>query len=499
MGDDQVTIDPEFRPSRRGSEEQGRRWGPIAVVAAVGLFIFGWLLGSPTGGEPDATRRAGAISTTTSEESTSTSAARAAESTLTTEAESLDRSRPLATLNLPLAEAVPGFTDTITMIAEYHDRIDVVRWRAWESAPDTLLSFPRDESAWGIPFDGWPVGLDASGRWYARLADNGTLLIDWLVPWAHQIDSLAFDQRDRNPPAEAIGLRANFATWHATEPGRLAWLELARGFDPFPITLYTLNVSDNDAQPAALLELTFDDNASVGINEWLTSGIQLEIWDETTETMTTVLLDDEGTETARVESYWLLAEGPDGTTLWVPEPDLVGAESGPFLLSPDGRRRDAVPGLEMGEPLWDAAWSPDGDHLALLPSPGPEGARVRIFDLTNDWTAIDLAVPVSGLENLAWSPDGTRLALSAESEGARSNIHIVELGSRDAVTGHHVTDSLAGGQLGALDWSPNGRFLVTPIQASAFQGSELLIHDLINGSTTRVPTMGDVMEITLSE
>ncbi len=53
MADDQVTIDPEFRPPTPNGD-QGGRLKTIGVVGiVVAAFAFGWLMRSP---EPDRAR-----------------------------------------------------------------------------------------------------------------------------------------------------------------------------------------------------------------------------------------------------------------------------------------------------------------------------------------------------------------------------------------------------------------------------------------------------------
>ena len=58
-------------------------------------------------------------------------------------------------LDVPLSEAVPGFTDTIVMLTTPIDGFRVVRWRPSQPMAELVLPLDRD--------DGWPVGLDASG------------------------------------------------------------------------------------------------------------------------------------------------------------------------------------------------------------------------------------------------------------------------------------------------------------------------------------------------
>jgi hypothetical protein len=177
MGDDQITIDPEFRPPSRSSEDQGRRLKRLAAVAAVAMaFVFGWLVASPTTTESDGTDGAASTSTTVIPEVTSTSATEPG---------------AFAGLDVPLGEEVPGFTDTVVMLATPPSSFDVVRWRASSPTTEVMLSLDRDEVGWG---SGRPAGLDVSGGWFAESFDDGLLVV-------HEANG-----EPANP--EGVGLRA---------------------------------------------------------------------------------------------------------------------------------------------------------------------------------------------------------------------------------------------------------------------------------------------------
>ena len=127
MADDQVTIDPEFLPPSPG-DDQTRHLRAAGVVGVVVVaFVLGWFLRppEPIEGEPD--RLNGAASTTFTTEAAEVSAA----STTTRPSTTTTTSEPPEAIRLamPLGEAMPGFTDVITMEEWTGTGVDVVRWR----------------------------------------------------------------------------------------------------------------------------------------------------------------------------------------------------------------------------------------------------------------------------------------------------------------------------------------------------------------------------------
>ena len=194
MADDRITIDPEFLPPSR--EGGGRRTAWLAAGAAVVAAIaFGWLLGSP--GTTESSGVAATESTTTTVVSTTSTTVPADE--------------PLAKAAAPLSQLVPGFTDTVVILATPGDSFNVARWSASEPMSELALTIERDESHLT---GGWPIGLDASGTWFAQVLDDGVLTVH---PIAYG--------RQGEPTREAVGLRVGSAVWHDTEPGRLAWMK----------------------------------------------------------------------------------------------------------------------------------------------------------------------------------------------------------------------------------------------------------------------------------
>ena len=370
----------------------------------------------------------------------------------------------LAVLEVPLSEAIPGFTDTIVMSAYSTDAadVDVMRWRSSESMPELLLSLEGTEGL---------VGLDASARW-ASLVSDAVLAVQ-AVP---TVPAESFRR-------EIVGLDVQNAdmlqaVWHDTEPGWLAWLECPNSLDG-PATLVTLNVSDPAAEPIRLR--TFDQGCAgnpwgqdesdaakpfVTLDRWANAGLWVTKWAEDAEgdvtwgfdasTASSVLVDADGTEIATVSGARMMATSPGGTSIW-------GAEWGEpcFVLSPDGQQRSAVPGVADGEFLHDAYWSPDGTRLALFVegnggiNPGEE--VLRVVDVASDEIVAELGRNVFVSNPQRRSP----------SEG-----------------------------IGPFAWSTDNRFLLySPYEGWDVAPGKLVFYDIATNTTTMVPTADDLKEI----
>jgi hypothetical protein len=329
MAEDHVTIDPEFLPPRR-PRGPTRTKGWIAAIAAVLVALtFGWLTRTPPAAD---SADAEAVDSTT---------------TTTVPAETVVEPAVYAELDIPLGEAVPGFTDTVVMLATPARSFEVMRWRAASATAEVMLSLPRGEVGWG---SGAPWGLDASGSWFAEHLDSGLLV-------AHETTGTQVDP-------ELIGVRVGMSVWHDTDPGRIAWVECARAGDA--ATLYSLELADPFAEPVELRSLETSCDA-VWLVRWGDRGVVAEEpWGGGSAVLAGAAADMPVEPGSR-----LVAEAPDGTTLWS-RTDGDANSSSAFLLPPDGGERLAVAGLAVGEDPAAALWSPDGAHLALwLEGPQP--------------------------------------------------------------------------------------------------------------------------------
>ncbi len=376
MPDDQVTIDPAFRPTPPRAGWSGWiRFGALAAAA----FLMGWLLRSPTTGEPD--RAEAAPSTTILTRATTSSIPPSTTTSPTTTA------APVG-LEVPLGEAVPGFTDAITVAVSggvWGEEVEILRWRSSQPAPDTILSFRADSPNGQEEF----VGLDAAGIWYAIQDEYDVLSV-------RPVAATTEEEAWWAPTRETVGLRVVSAAWHDTASGQLAWLSCSRAPDG-PGTLYTLDVADGSADAASVAVPGACGDSGMWLNRWGDWGFVFERagdlagqngWEQVPDW--TVLLDPDGFELAQFEQgaggIYMVAAGPTGT-VWNQE-SMDGAPSS-FLLSLDGQQRTPVPGIAQGEWVDQAQWSPDGSLIAVVTTAGQQS--IRVLDTASGETVAEMA------------------------------------------------------------------------------------------------------------
>jgi hypothetical protein len=394
--DDRVTIDPEFRSSGPG-DGQAHRFRAAGVAAVVvAAFALGWFLRSPapTEAEPDAAIAAPDTTTTTG------AGATAATSTTTRPPTTTTTSQPdTVGLAVSLGEAVPGFTDLITLERWGETGLDLVRWRPSQSEPETIRSFRDDMTS---SFE----GPDAAATWYALLDDKGILSVQ-----RSQAADVAYGGWF-SPDLRAVGVRVANSAWHDSEPGQLAWLACSRESGG-PGTLFRLDVADVTAEPEAVRRVDggCSEDSAVWLREWGDWGFSLAVFES--ETNRELLLDIDGNEIERAgedpTDSWLVAGSPRGT-IWAIEPREVHPSW--VLMSLDGTSRTPVPGLAEGEWLDDAFWSPDGTRLALLLGASMDGEPfVRIVDALTGATLAEIAESGWNAALAAWSTDSRFLLL----------------------------------------------------------------------------------------
>ena len=322
MGDNQVTIDPEFDPHNdRGRGPRGAWMPVVGLVVAVGLL--GWLFGSMAAPESDESEAAASTSSppdTVTAASTSappdTMATTMTVPAVVTETSAVPTYAPLAILRLPLSDVVSGFTDRITMVATPMESYKVVRWEPSEAVTRVMFEVERDEfdegSDWSVA--GWPVGFDASGDWFAHVQSDGALTV-----------SVVSENRDEAVETTTVGTHVSSAVWHDTVPGRLAWTSCT-GSASEPATLYSLQVGDPAAEPLPARTM---DQACLGWGD----GAWLDEWSD---------------EDPRIErEFW----------------DALD----PVFGDAEGVAAATVPGLADGDSVGIYAWSPDGTLVALTP------------------------------------------------------------------------------------------------------------------------------------
>ncbi len=409
MADDQVRIDPQFSPPPP-SDGPGRRVRIVAIVAvAIAAFAYGWLLRSPSSGESEQEEVAVTTSTALPAETVAASTTTRPSTTTTTE--------PLAVVGLqvPLGEAVPGFTDTITMAVWSDPGMDVMRWKPSEPEAETIASFRSDEL-------GFFAGLDASGSWYAVKDDSGVLRVRPLLGLGSSGTAVDVDEpwAWSSTFREAVAVRVTTEAWHETEPGRLAWLT-CWGTPGGPGTLYTLDVAEGAAEPRPVrsIERVCPEDSGAwlggwGAGAWLEGwggwGFALVRWED--ERVEFVLLDGDGIEVASIADdsgnigLWA---GPGGAIMRTGLPGVSGSSS---LLSVDGRRHDRVPGLSHDQWVDDALWSPDGSMLALsLRRSLTDVPTMRVVEMATGAEIVEIAESEREVWPIAWSKDGRLLFL----------------------------------------------------------------------------------------
>ena len=424
MPDGQVTIDPQFQPPSPDGGRSG--WLRLAGVAAVAVvaFILGWLVRSPTPGEPEATAAA-PTSTTALTVDTTTSTTRSRPSTTTT---TLAERVGLA---VPLGEAVPGFTDTLTMVHWDEERVDVLHWRASQPTPETIASFGQGHNA------GWFVGLDASGRWAAQVTQSGLLTV-------HPVPE-SVDEQWPERFGEAVDVRVASAVWHDHDPGRLAWVKCSRSVEateagPLGVaTLYSFDMTATDpGEPVA--EVTIDGGCTAGwgvsphVFSWGYEGARY--WSEADPEGEHLIRPDGVTVELPADAETVV--GPNGSAVVIDDSEDMRDRPGEsYLLAADGTSRSPVPGLADDEWLDGVLWSPDGSLMAYQSQPsGGADPVIRIVELDTGSVVAEVAAPDRESWPVTWSTDGRYLLV--EQTPSQDFVNSMELVFCDTETGSTV-------------------------------------------------------------
>jgi hypothetical protein len=352
MADDPVTIDPEFAP--RPSREPGRGsvW-MMTVAVAVAAFVFGYLLRSPVEIE------SAASTTFASDVEASSSTSASTGTTIGSVVSTIPRAssiREMVLLQMPLSDAVPGFTDTVVLLETPSPGFNVLRWRASERRTEVALS--------GSRADPWPVGLDASGTLLARVSRDGGLIVT-------QVPDIGVDPSE----SEWEGMDVVVETrWHDTRPGALALLSCPPS-QPGVATLHTWEVSDGASRPLHLRSFDQecgDEEENVWVERWDNEGVWIR--KDAVGSDTVVLIDADGSET--------------------PIDSGLPAAIEPFQID--------------GEDIEGVSYSPDGALVALVVylDPFASTGTVRVVNPESGVVLAEVTEPGSVVFALAWSTDG---------------------------------------------------------------------------------------------
>jgi len=154
-------------------------------------------------------------------------------------------------------------------------------------------------------------------------------------------------------------------------------------------------------------------------------------------------------------STWAPAQAPlSESILFVPNHEGIPAESGLYLMDPDGSnvRRFLA---DITGPSWPV-WSRDGSQLALGVSQGGNPPTIRVTDPDGDGPR---AIAPEDLWSSAptWAPDGSKVTFTAAFQGIL-NVYVANVATAEAVAMTNRVDP-AGGWRPSTDpsWAPDGR------------------------------------------
>jgi hypothetical protein len=170
------------------------------------------------------------------------------------------------------------------------------------------------------------------------------------------------------------------------------------------------------------------------------------------------------------EPLWITDPLPRvGDPSWSPEGDRIafaastsdGRLPGIYVMDEDGSGMRLVAELD-GFTLSAPDWSPDGRKLVFV---GLAGARNEAEPKSSDLFVV--SIDGSGLTNLtqsptisewtpSWSPDGSVIAYARNERNISDSIQLIDTTGRP---GGSVFDDADAGEIGEVDWSPDGRLV----------------------------------------
>jgi Tol biopolymer transport system component len=178
---------------------------------------------------------------------------------------------------------------------------------------------------------------------------------------------------------------------------------------------------------------------------------------------------------------------PDGcpiasTPRWSPDGTKIALVSrGVYVVDvASGRLTELVPPTDAVA----AAWSPDGQRLAVAASLGSGGPSARIFIVGADGQGLtEIAQQLDWVHSLAWSPQGDLISVvTGNAYGGQGSLFVINSDGSGL-------RSLAQGVQGDVAWSPDGHRLAAALaDPSSSQGgaSNIYTVDVNDGSITRL-------------
>lgn len=137
----------------------------------------------------------------------------------------------------------------------------------------------------------------------------------------------------------------------------------------------------------------------------------------------------------------------------------------------------------------DAAWSPDGDRIALSASCDYATETSDVFIVNADGSA-PMQLTHGGYSHcVQWSPDGAQLAFQSDREGV-GNVFVLRLSDNDLRNLTH-DDSPDGCPL----WSPDGTQLLYTLDDGSGQGGDLRLGDLDGTHNIRLNPDGTAVDV----
>jgi Tol biopolymer transport system component len=135
----------------------------------------------------------------------------------------------------------------------------------------------------------------------------------------------------------------------------------------------------------------------------------------------------------------------------------------------------------------DPAWSPDGTRLAFTASRTPGGPpAIYLKEVNSGAMPVRLTVGDAAEMRVVWSPDGREIAFVRRTDVTHFEVVRLELASGKLHSlGRFLTYWLNSADHPALDWSPDGRFLVTAEQTIPSNPMRLVLISLASGE--RIP------------